>query len=312
MKAFHCRRLLSVGLAIALVVSIFLLFVVSSMNELEEPIAMRVSVFHRTTLPLSREGNVFNKLSSTPRMSTVQKKSTLSEQIQLNISRLWPSGDEDRILRQLAFKIETKSTINIHATDRTNMIGKNVFETDNCTVRDCAVTSLGKADVIIERLNFNAHRHVATANGPIIGMYMLEAPSSSRWKINPSSRINWTLTYRKDSTIVTPYEKFVLFPPGTSETRRTVERNYAKGKTKMAAAFVSNCHAQNGRMGYIEELQKHISVHVYGACGTHRCPKSRDGHCFDMLSTDYKFYLAFENANCADYITEKFYVNALQ
>ena len=30
-----------------------------------------------------------------------------------------------------------------------------------------------------------------------------------------------------------------------------------------------------------------------------------------MLDTKYKFYLAFENSNCQDYITEKFFVNGL-
>lgn len=34
--------------------------------------------------------------------------------------------------------------------------------------------------------------------------------------------------------------------------------------------------------------------------------------CYEMLEKDYKFYLAFENSNCVDYITEKLFENALQ
>lgn len=33
--------------------------------------------------------------------------------------------------------------------------------------------------------------------------------------------------------------------------------------------------------------------------------------CFEMLKKDYKFYLSFENSNCKEYITEKFFVNGL-
>lgn len=64
-------------------------------------------------------------------------------------------------------------------------------------------------------------------------------------------------------------------------------------------------------MHYARELSKYIQVDIYGACGSLRCPRSQSQTCFDMLDEDYKFYLAFENSNCKDYITEKFFVNGL-
>ena len=123
--------------------------------------------------------------------------------------------------------------------------------------------------------------------------------------------INWTATYRRDATIVTPYEKFVPFSEQKQkEARKEFEgRNWLGSKRKMAAWFVSNCGTRNGREMYVAELRKYLDVDMYGRCGSLRCPRSFQG-CFDMLKTDYKFYLAFENSNCKDYITEKLYWNA--
>ena len=42
-------------------------------------------------------------------------------------------------------------------------------------------------------------------------------------------------------------------------------------------------------------------------CGDLSCPKHANSACMDMLARDYKFVLAFENSNCVDYITEKFF-----
>ena len=71
---------------------------------------------------------------------------------------------------------------------------------------------------------------------------------------------NWTASYRHDSTIVAPYEKFVPF--NSSVLTRHQTQNFAAGKTKKVAWFVSNCGARNGRMQYATELSKHIEVMV--------------------------------------------------
>ena len=49
---------------------------------------------------------------------------------------------------------------------------------------------------------------------------------------------------------------------------------------------------------------------IYGNCGNFKCPNRRNF--LEMLRKKYKFYLAFENSNCAEYITEKFWFNALE
>ena len=67
---------------------------------------------------------------------------------------------------------------------------------------------------------------------------------------------------------------------------------------------------RNKRLEYAKNLSMYIPVDIYGGCGNMSCPRS-NSNCFSMLDKQYKFYLAFENSNCRDYITEKFFVNSL-
>ena len=108
---------------------------------------------------------------------------------------------------------------------------------------------------------------------------------------------------------VAPYERWQYYNENLRQL--PLKQNFAANKTKSVAWFVSNCGARNGRLKYAKELGKYIEVDIYGSCGTKQCPRSKANDCFKMLEKDYRFYLAFENSNCKDYITEKFFVNGL-
>lgn len=75
---------------------------------------------------------------------------------------------------------------------------------------------------------------------------------------------------------------------------------------------VSNCNARSNRQEYVRILSKYISVDIFsqdGRCGgTDACPRSKNYDvCYNMIEQDYKFYFAFENSICEDYVTEKFF-----
>ncbi|XP_046451560.1 alpha-(1,3)-fucosyltransferase C-like [Daphnia pulex] len=132
-----------------------------------------------------------------------------------------------------------------------------------------------------------------------------------------SNVFNWTMTFRMDSDIYTPYPVVETTPGSALELQiwnTTFNRNKLKHnvrrKKKLLAWFVSNCFTTSGREKYVLELQKYVEVDVYGTCGNLTCSHSDHIECYKMLERDYKFYLAFENSICKDYVTEKFY-NAL-
>jgi len=152
---------------------------------------------------------------------------------------------------------------------------------------------------------YNSDVHVPDHKLKILSF--LESPRASSGEFKHPKTV--VASYNRGSDIVIPYGKWISKPTNVSVTEN---RNYAAGKSKMAAAFTSNCATTNDRMDYITTLQAFITVDVYGACGPLKCPRSTSQTCFEKLKKDYKFYLAFENANCKDYITEKLYLNAYQ
>jgi hypothetical protein len=68
---------------------------------------------------------------------------------------------------------------------------------------------------------------------------------------------------------------------------------------------VSHCTTDNYREKYAEALKKYVEVDIYGACTNMSCNRNGKESCFVTEGPKYWFYLAFENSNCPDYITEK-------
>ena len=117
-----------------------------------------------------------------------------------------------------------------------------------------------------------------------------------------NNKFNMTMTYSKQSEIFMPY----------GECRKLNQVNYGikkkeiddiiKAKDKSVAWFLSSCRSRSLRENYVRALLKYIPVDVYGDCGNRTCIESVE--CDQFIST-YKFYLAFENSLCGEYITEK-------
>jgi len=131
-------------------------------------------------------------------------------------------------------------------------------------------------------------------------------------------QINITATHRFDSDIQLPYG------PVCRATNESIQRMLSnvvvtktvmskiKAKTKLIAWFVSNCKTQSRREDYVAELKRYVPVDIYGKCGDLKCNHSAYRSCEAMINKKYKFYLAFENSLCRDYITEKlFKINSL-
>ncbi|XP_058446761.1 glycoprotein 3-alpha-L-fucosyltransferase A [Malaya genurostris] len=240
------------------------------------------------------------------------------------IARLLPSETQrgDRITNQLMFVPPNYEAIKRKGKLKTILLynglgpwnvkaGRDVFLNSKCPVSTCSISAAREKAAMADLILFKDHYIPPAVPRParqIYMMYFLECPYHTQHVKFPDV-FNWTATYRKDSDVVAPYEKWEYFDPRIRQVEQ--DRNYALNKTRKVAWFVSNCGARNGRLQYAHELQKHIQVDIYGACGTYKCSRSTAEKCFEILDRDYKFYLAFENSNCRDYITEKFFVNAL-
>ena len=158
--------------------------------------------------------------------------------------------------------------------------------------------------------------------------FLHEAPTATLMFVPAPyhSWFNWTLTYSMKGDMVKPYgiclpnrEKVANDPSSITDVIRLVYGktaestpwlgrghkykavNYAHGKTGLVFWAVSHCKTDSLREKYVAELKRYITVDIYGGC----VRKKLNHKAITDIFHSHKFYLAFENSICADYITEK-------
>ncbi|KAG8136988.1 hypothetical protein E2320_005536 [Naja naja] len=128
----------------------------------------------------------------------------------------------------------------------------------------------------------------------------MESPTHTTGLRNLGGLFNWTMSYRADSDVFIPYGYLKLRP------EPLVQFTLPK-KTKLVAWVISNWNEGHARVRYYHQLKKYLPIDIYGS---HRL-SLKDNNVIKTVS-EYKFYLAFENSQHQDYITEKLWRNAFE
>ncbi|KAK3755738.1 hypothetical protein QZH41_007468 [Actinostola sp. cb2023] len=139
--------------------------------------------------------------------------------------------------------------------------------------------------------------------------FALESPMfnpDAKWLNN---LFHYTLTYRRDSDFYSPYGYFYRVTNGVKNEDSTIRKILRK---KDHFVFWASSHCAMPREKFIKQLLKHIKIDVYGKCagfvGTKVAGDCKlDNPKCNKLRERYKFLLGFENSNCKDYITEKYW-----
>ena len=138
--------------------------------------------------------------------------------------------------------------------------------------------------------------------------FSAESPINTNSPVPLNGLFNWTMTYKSDSDIWVPYSVYRELRP--DEERPDAKINYAQHKDKFVAWMSSHCGELRDQV--VKKLANLVNVEVGGGCAhqyAHKFQCSRKDPC--SVLKRYKFYLAFENSFCKEYVTEKYWANAL-
>lgn len=180
---------------------------------------------------------------------------------------------------------------------------------DSCDYKNCLFTPNNKyynqSDAVIFHLRDSEIRNIPHYRPSYKQRWILlhhESPEHTPEYLLKAFHglINWTATYRRESDI--------LLSPRLIKTNYPLDlADISINRPGKVSWLVSNCETPSKREIYVDILSRSIQVDTYGKCGRKQCLPKMSADCYDRLSSNYYFYLSFENSICPDYLTEKFF-----
>lgn len=137
-----------------------------------------------------------------------------------------------------------------------------------------------------------------------------ESPTHTRGLWRFEDVFNLTMSYRTDSDIFLPYGYLIpharLGKTPCSNNTHPLHRPSRKRifRPRLVVWVISNWSESQARVAFYHRLRRYIQVDVYGRAG-HPLPQDSGSGGVVRLVTKYQFYLALENSQHTDYITEK-------
>lgn len=208
---------------------------------------------------------------------------------------------------------------------------------ENCPTNSCELTYSEKDSSKADAVLFHLHRMTKSDAAEIsrwshgnrdpkqIWIFLTdESPMHTIVRPEYDNLFNWSMTYRSDSDVWVPYGRTVRNNPFSKSNIGNHLQKFIDypskmpKKTKLVAIMGSNCAGSSGsnRWKYVQTLvdffkETEQKLDIFGTClggNTTACPGHFTRDC--PLLDNYKFYLAFENSNCREYLTEKIFWNA--
>ncbi|XP_040902668.1 alpha-(1,3)-fucosyltransferase 4-like [Toxotes jaculatrix] len=190
-----------------------------------------------------------------------------------------------------------------------------LFQIAGCTLTDDR-RAYPQADAVVVH-----HREVSTGNAELppaprpwaqkwIWMnYESPTHTAGLWRFE--GVFNLTMSYRTDSDIFLPYGYLIPLVGTANRTlyNRPLHPLHKPSRThllrpRLLAWVISNWSESHARVAFYYRLRRYIQVDVFGRAGR-PVPEDSVGGSVVRLIRRYQFYLALENSQHTDYITEK-------